>query len=432
MISLRRTGRVAIAALVLVAASPVTAAPQGAAPPAPASATTIPAPGAPVPRDRFAPPDARPFFESHLHPALLARGPRGLLWWQWVAIPVLVVLAFVLGTFLGWLTRRVLGHLAARTKTQWDDILLAKIAGPVRWMWTIAIVTALHSALLLDDAATGVLQRILRATTYLVFFWAGFRAIDVALAAASMAPWTRTNAGLTGLLPLGRKLGKVILLAIGLVAVLNELGFQVASLLAGLGIGGIAIALAAQKTVEHLFGSVAIGVDQPFRVGDFVKVEDFSGTVEAIGMRSTRFRTLDRTIITIPNGKLADLKTETFAARDRIRLLLNLGLAYGTTASQMRAVLRDVEAALRAHPKLWTSDGPSVRFTALGDSTLNVEVVAWFATKDWAEFTAIRQDLFLVFMEIVERSGTRFAFPTRTVHLVSDGDAGERPGAAAR
>jgi MscS family membrane protein len=274
---------------------------------------------------------------------------------------------------------------------------------------------------------------VLRAATYLVLFWAGFRVVDVAFAAAATGPWTRASPGVVGFLPLGRKVGKILLLALGLVAVLNELGFEVASLLAGLGIGGIALALAAQKTVENLFGSVAIGMDQPFRVGDFVRVDDVLGTVEAIGMRSTRIRTLDRTVVTIPNGKLADQRAETFAVRDRIRLLANLGLAYGTTAEQMRAVLAGIEAALRRHPKLWP-EGLSIRFTEFKDSTLNVEVMAWFATADWAEFTAIRQELYLEFLAIVERAGTSFAFPTRTVHLVRDprtGDAEKEAGPVA-
>ena len=191
-----------------------------------------------------------------------------------------------------------------------------------------------------------------------------------------------------------------------------------ASLLAGLGIGGIAVALAAQKSVENLLGSVAIGVDQLFRVGDFVRVEDFTGTVEEIGLRSTRFRTLDRTLITIPNGRLADMRTETFAVRDRLRLLANLGLVYGTSAAQVRAVLAGLDGALRAHPKLWP-ESFSVRLTELRDSSLNVEVMAWFQTADWNEFTLIRQELLLQFMTVVEEAGTSLAFPTRTVHLVA-------------
>jgi MscS family membrane protein len=361
--------------------------------------------------------EPRPFFEDHLPAPLLRPGPRGLLWWQWLAFPVLVLLALVAGAGLGYVTRRVLGHLAARTETRWDDLLLERIARPLTALWGIAVFAALHAWLGLGADASEVVHHVLRAATYLVLFWAGFRGVDVAFAAASTGPWTRTSPSVVGFLPVARKVGKIVLLALGLVAVLNELGFEVASLLAGLGIGGIALALAAQKTVENLFGSVAIGVDQPFRVGDSVRIDDVLGTVEAIGMRSTRIRTLDRTLVTIPNGKLADQRAETFAARDRIRLVAQLGLAYGTTADQMREVLAGLEAALRRQPKLWP-DALSVRFTEFKDSTLNVEVMAWFATTDWSEFTAIRQAVYLDFMAVVERAGTSFAFPTRTVHVV--------------
>ncbi len=370
----------------------------------------------------------RPFFEEHLPDALLRAGPRELLWWQWLAIPVLVALALAAGSFLGWATRRVLGHLAARTRATWDDALLERLGTPLTVLWAIALVTALHPLLALGPGPEGTLDRALRAATYLVLFWAGFRSLDVAFSAAVQAPWARTSPGLMGLLPLGRKMGKVGLLALGLVAVLNELGFQVASLIAGLGIGAIAIALAAQKTLENLFGSVAIGVDQPFREGDFVRVEDFVGTVEAIGMRSTRFRTLDRTVITLPNGKLADMRAETFAFRDRVRLFTNLGLVYGTTADQLRAILAGLEDALRAQPKLFP-EGVSVRFTELKESALNVEVNAWFAA-DWNEFTLVRQELLLHFLRIVEEAGSALAFPTRTVHLVEPRERNE-PGRSA-
>jgi MscS family membrane protein len=369
---------------------------------------------------------ARPFFERHLPAPLLTEGPRGLLWWQWLAMPVLLALALAVGTALGWATRRVLGHLAARTQTTWDDTLLVRVAAPTNLLWTIAVFTALRPWLDLDAEAGEVVSRVLRSATLLVVFWAGFRSLDLGFDAAAAAPWSKVNQSLSGLLPLGRKLAKILLLAIGLVSVLNELGFQVASLLAGLGIGGIALALAAQKTVENLFGSVAIGVDQPFRVGDFVKVDDVMGTVETIGMRSTRIRTLDRTLVTFPNGKLADTKAETFAVRDRMRLVVHLGLSYGTTATQMRAVLAGVEAALLAHPRVWP-EGVSVRFVDFKDSTLDVEVMAWFQLTDWGAFTRERQELYLRFMQIVEEAGASLAFPTRTVHVVRDRDDTTQP-----
>lgn len=360
----------------------------------------------------------RPFFER-LPAPLLSEGPQGLQWWQWLAIPGFVAVALVAGALLGWVTRRVLGHLTARTRTTWDDEILGRIARPLGALWAIAVFGALAPWLELGPGGATAVRHLLRAATYLTLFWAGFRSVDVAFEAARVAAAKRGPI-LAGLLPLGRKISKVVLLALGLVAVLNELGFQVASLLAGLGIGGIALALAAQKTVENLFGSVAIGIDQPFRVGDFVRIEDFVGTVEVIGMRSTRFRTLDRTLVTIPNGKLADMRSETFAVRDRMRLFANLGLSRATTTAQMRAVLAGIEAALRDHPKIWP-DGVSVRFNEVRESTLNVEVAAWFDTADWNEFTLIRQELLLRFLEIVERAGSTFAYPTRTVHLAGEG-----------
>jgi MscS family membrane protein len=364
----------------------------------------------------------RPSVERFLPAPLLGQGPQGLLWWQWVALPVLVLLALAAGWLLGRLTARVLHRLAARTRSSWDEILVQRIAAPLTLLWSVGVATALLPSLGLPAGATGWAGHLLRALTYLSFFWALYRSIHVAFGALADSPWAREHGQLAGQLPMGRKLAKLTLLAIGAVAVLNQLGFQVASLLAGLGIGGLALALGAQKAFENLFGTVALGADQPFRLGDFVKVEDFVGTVEQIGMRSTRFRTLDRTLITIPNGRLADMRLETFAARDRIRLFANLGLVYSTSNAQMREVIAGIRGVLEQHPKIWP-DAIAVRFSGFGDSSLNLEVMAWFQTSDFDEFCDIRTEVFLRFMEVVERAGSSFAFPTRTVHIAA-GPAG--------
>jgi MscS family membrane protein len=145
--------------------------------------------------------------------------------------------------------------------------------------------------------------------------------------------------------------------------------------------------------------------------------------VEAIGLRSTRIRTLDRTLITIPNGRLADMRLESLTARDRMRLACTVGLVYGTTAAQMRRVLAGLESALREHPKIWP-DAVVVRFKEFAASSLDIEVMAWFQTPDWSEFQLIRQEVLLRFMEVVEAAGTSFAFPTRTVRLVREGPTG--------
>jgi MscS family membrane protein len=158
------------------------------------------------------------------------------------------------------------------------------------------------------------------------------------------------------------------------------------------------------------------------REGDTVKLYDFVGTVEQIGLRSTRIRTLDRTIITVPNGELANQRIESFTVRDRLRLATTIGLVYGTTSEQMRAILAALEAILRRHPKIW-SESVVVRFKELAPSSLDVEVMAWFQTTDGAEFQQIRQDVLLGFMAAIEANGSAIAFPTRTLHLASPGAA---------
>ncbi len=377
-------------------------------------------------------PAARPFFEAYLPSALAQPGPHGLLWWQWLALPVLLALGVAVGWLLGYLTRAVLARITARTQNTWDDQFIDRIAGPLTALWAVAFVTGTCPWLALGPGVEGVLERVLRACTYLSLFWAGFRLVDVGFAALGHAPWTRGNAGFTGLLPLGRKMAKVVLLSIGAVAVLNELGFQVASLLAGLGIGGIALALAAQKTVENLFGSVAIGVDQPFRVGDMVKVEDVLGWVESIGMRSTRIRTLDRTLVTFPNGKLADTRCENIQVRDRLRLYRQPGalLRHHRGADAGRA-LRHRGGAPQPPPDLGRpSHGPLHRAQGVGPQRRGDGLVRH---QDWQEFTVLRQELYLRFMEIVEQSGASFAFPTRTVRLLPGApEKTEGPGDIAR
>jgi MscS family membrane protein len=242
--------------------------------------------------------------------------------------------------------------------------------------------------------------------------------VDVAQQQLSGSGWIRDRPGTRSLLTLGSKFGQVFLLAVGVVALLSELGYPVASLLAGLGIGGLAVALAAQKTLENLFGALAIGADQPFREGDFVSAEGLLvGTVESIGLRSTRIRTLDRTLISIPNGKLAELRLESFAVRDRLRLACTLGLVLETTEQRLRAVLLGLDRALRAHPKLWP-EGVTVRFKEIGAFSLNLEINAWFDTINWDEFMLIREEMLLAFLRVIEDAGTALAVPARNVHLI--------------
>ncbi|HSN98143.1 MAG TPA: mechanosensitive ion channel family protein, partial [Candidatus Nanopelagicales bacterium] len=360
------------------------------------------------------------WFRDLLPEALLRPGPRELLWWQWLALPVLAIIGWLLGQIASFFLRLALSRVVARTETRLDDELLERMHGPLTFAVALGVVSLAKPWLRLYEPAEVFLDRVLSAGFFVVIFWAALRVIDASADYLAQLGQARDNAAARSLAPLAGRIGKVVVLIMGIIAVLSELGYPVASLIAGLGIGGVALALAAQKTVENLFGSISIGLDRPFRVGDYVKIEDaVLGTVESIGMRSTRLRTLDRTVVTLPNGKLADMRVESYTARDRIRLHCILGVVYGTTSAQIRSILEGLERTLRAHPKIW-SESVVVRFQAFGAYSLDIEVMAWFETTDWDEFRGIRQEVLLGFMEVVEGSGSSFAFPPQTLHLASE------------
>jgi MscS family membrane protein len=356
---------------------------------------------------------------EHVPEPLLRPGPYEVLRWQWLALPLLLVVAAMIGALLTRLLRAIVSRAVARTSTRWDDVVADRLHRPVAIALTLAAAWTLLPLLGLYAPAHAAAQRVGRVLLFVVFFWSLWRLVDVVREVLAGSRWALASPSSRALLPLAGRSTKVVLIAIAAVSVLSILGYPVGSLLAGLGIGGLAVALAAQKTVENLFGAFSIGVDQPFREGDFVKVDDFVGTVERIGLRSTRFRTLDRTLVTLPNGKLADMRIESFAARDRLRFAAVIGLVYETTPAQMRDVLAGFERVLRDQPKLWP-DSLTVKFSTLAASSLDVEVMAWFQTSDWAEFQLIRQEVLLRFMEVVEGAGTSIAFPTRTVHFAGD------------
>jgi MscS family membrane protein len=358
------------------------------------------------------------WLREYLPDPLLRPGPHELLWWQWIALPVLFLLAVGAGNVLAWISRLLLGRVVARTKATWDDALLARLGGPLTLIWAVAAVDLALPKLALYPPADAFMGRVVTAGFYLALFWFMERSIDIAGVRLLEKPSNQTNAAARSLVPLGARALKVALVVLAFIAMLSALGYPVASLLAGLGIGGVALALAAQKTVENLFGSFSIGVDQPFRVGDFITVDSLvTGTVESIGLRSTRIRTLDRTLVTIPNGKLADMRVESITLRDRIKLACTLPLDRGASAEAVRAVLTGVRDLLEAHPKIWPDK--NISLAKIGDASLDVEILAWFQTTSWDEFIAIREEILLGFLDVVEKAGTRLAVPTRAVRVVS-------------
>jgi MscS family membrane protein len=363
-----------------------------------------------------------PWLRERIPRTLLRDGPLNVYYWQWIglglAIPVVLLLAWGLGAVL----RNLLGRIARHTVNDWDDALLEHLRGPFRlWAASLAI-GPLLSLLQLNARVDGVFTSLTRGLVLLSIFWGLLRIIRLAQDRVANAAWaTGQGTQARTLVPLLGNFLRVALAIIALLVALAQFGYPVGTLLAGLGIGGIAVALAAQKTVEHLFGSVSLAADKAFRVGDWVRAGASEGEVERVGLRSTSIRTVDRTVVRIPNGRLADERIETFGERDRILLRTDIDLTYNTTPEQLDRICNALEAALRAHPMVF-ADIVRVHVVGFTDSAIRINVVSWFLTTDLQEFLRIRHDMLLTFMRIISENGSSFAFPSRTVyHIQQDG-----------
>jgi len=352
---------------------------------------------------------------EHLPSWLLGTGPLGILWWQWLALLLVLVVSFAIGMLLGRLARGALGILAKRTKTHWDDGISTALRGPFRLAAMLVVVLFLLPWLSLNANVSRHVGTLVNAGFTIALFWALWRVIDIWRQVMSVSGWAMHSTS-RGLLTLVSRLSKMVIGIFGFVSLLATLGYPVAAIIGGLGIGGLAVALAAQKTLENLFGAFAIGGDRLFREGDLVTIDTVTGTVESIGLRSIRIRTADRSVVSMPNAKVADSRIETFAPRDRIRFACVLALVYETTADQMRTVITEVETMLKGEKRVGP-ESVAVFFLQLNTSSLDIQVLAQVLTTDGNEFNNIRQDLLLKIMDVVQRSGTSFAFPTQTVQL---------------
>ena len=227
----------------------------------------------------------------------------------------------------------------------------------------------------------------------------------------------RLIAGTIGLI------GIIIILAYGA----QKLGVPVMSMLAGLGIGGLAIALAIKPTLENLIGGIILYVDKPVRVGDFCTFGAKTGTVESIGIRSTQLRALDRTLITVPNAQFADLEIVNWAKCDEMLINETIGVRYETKPDQLRYALAKLREMLHAHPRI-NSESIRVRFSGYGDCSLNLTIRVYAMTREWNDFHAIREDIFLRIYDIITEAGTGFAFPSQTIYMGKDDGLNEKNG----
>jgi MscS family membrane protein len=230
--------------------------------------------------------------------------------------------------------------------------------------------------------------------------------------------------GAVSILRLIRRSFDLLALFAGALVLLAYFKLNVSAALAGLGVGGIAIALAAQKTLENVIGGISIIADRAVRVGDFLKIGDTVGTVEDIGLRSTRIRTQERSMVVIPNGQISNERLENLSSRDMFWFHPTLNLRYETTAAQMRVVLETVRQLLVEHTRV-QQDSVRVRFLRFGSSSLDLDVFAYVLAPDFSGFLETQEGLLLQIMDAIQSAGTRMAFPSQTTYLASDSTAEE-------
>ena len=212
---------------------------------------------------------------------------------------------------------------------------------------------------------------------------------------------------------------KVIVAGFGFIVMLSAVfDLNVVSILTGLGIGGLAFALAAKETLENLLGSFTIFLDKPFKMGDMVKVGEVEGRIEGIGFRSTRIRALDRTLVTVPNKKMVDYELLNDSDREVRRAKFIVGLTYSTKAEQLKKVMLEITDAINAHPL--TDPDPVVRFIEFGSSSLDILVLYLARTPDIGDFTKVKEEINFEIMEIVLKNGCDFAFPSRSIYVKND------------
>ena len=346
----------------------------------------------------------------------------GIALWQFAAAFLLVLLGLVLKKVSDYVfDRRIIPRLE-RTRFDADHMLVRAASGPLGFLivlgglalavWVLALPTEPTDV---RRAAFGVLKVLLVAD----ILWFLFRVVDV------MAVYLTRLAGRTEselddqLVPLVRKALKVTIGLLLAVWVVQLLGYSVSSLLAGLGIGGLAVALALQDTLGNFFGSIFIFMDRPFTIGDMVKIGDVEGTVERIGFRSTRLRTWPKTVVCIPNKTVAAAVIDNLSKRPIRRVDQTIGLTYETTAEAMEQAVAAIAEILAADDGV-DNETAIVRFVEFGASSLNIQMTYFTRALDKAGCLAIRERVNLAIMRAVEDLGLSIAFPTRTVYFEGD------------
>jgi len=339
-----------------------------------------------------------------------------------LGIPLANLIAAVLILFIFLLLRRfftkiimgTLQKLAKHTETYYDDKIISALKGPVSFAF---IVIGLHLFFVLIFWETQTIKNILNTLIVYDIFWA-----ILSIAEALRGLFHKTTAKFHS--DLSKEMGdfilkivKILIGGLGLAAMLQVWGINVTALIASLGLGGLAFALAAKDTASNLFGSFALLADKSIRIGEWIKVGETEGVVEAIGMRTTKIRSFEKSLITVPNQLVANTPIENFSRRGIRRIKMNVGLTYDTSKEQVIKIVEEIKYMLHSHEGISQKDTLLVNFKSFGDSSLNIFIYTFTATANWDKYLTIREDIHLKIMQIVEENESSFAFPSQSIYI---------------
>ena len=349
-----------------------------------------------------------------------------VLWGVKVWQVSLSLLLFILSFLSKPITRAFFGnwlaHRVSKTAVLWDDDLVELAPQPVSVALRLVLWYSAAIVLSLPQAPSNVRLWVLTGLEFALWvsiIYVLFSLIDILSRIMERAA-ARTETALDDQLsPLVRKGLKVLVASVFVVMFIQNMGIEVGSLIASLGIGGLALALAAKDTVANYFGSIIIFVDQPFQIGEVVEVDGIEGVVEEVRFRSTLIRKFDKALVTVPNQTFTNSQITNFSKRPRRRIRFSVGLTYDANPEQIRAFVAGVNEILLRHEGV-EDDTYAVVFDEFGDSSLNVLVNCYSSNNNWAEMMAAKEQLMLAIMDLVGAMGLSIAFPTRTLHLINE------------
>ncbi|MEZ6318213.1 MAG: mechanosensitive ion channel [Phycisphaerales bacterium] len=345
-----------------------------------------------------------------------------LEYWQWLAILIVVLAGMTFDLLVRFVLSAAWRRYRSAHKKESDAEVVRRAVRPFGMLAAAVVWYAVLQQGGLPPVATKILLVAVRVFLGVMGVWAAFRVTDlVALVLRERAHRTKTRFD-DLLVPLIERTLKVFFVAMGLIYVADSFDVEILPLLTGLGIGGLAVAFAAKDTIENFFGSVAVILDRPFEVGDWVVIGDVEGTVETMGMRSTRIRTFYHSLVTVPNASLVRATVDNYGRRRFRRFKTTVSVTYGTSPEKIEAFCEGIRELVRLHPYT-RKDYYHAWLNEFGASSLDVMVYVFFECPDWSMELRERHRLMLDVVRLADRLGVEFAFPTQTLHVYQE-DAG--------